>query len=107
MRLRRIQKGGDRPPFFGPRVMGVQLEQAATLPRVPACRPVHPYTSRGTPPGLVEPIIAAGTLPGDLVLDPFAGTGTTCKVAHKLGRRWLGIELNPRYAAMGREIEGR
>ena len=33
------------------------------------------------------------TMPGDLVLDSFLGSGTTCAVAHKMGRRWIGIEL--------------
>ena len=54
------------------------------------------------PPRLVEPCILAGSRPGDLVLDPFAGTGTTGLVALRLGRRFLGIELNPEYADMAR-----
>ena len=37
------------------------------------------------------------------VLDPFFGSGTTGLVAEKLGRRWIGIELNPDYAAMAQE----
>ncbi|MGH8646640.1 MAG: DNA methyltransferase [Gammaproteobacteria bacterium] len=36
----------------------------------------------------------------DVVLDPFLGSGTTAEVAQRLGRRWLGIELNPDYTAM-------
>ncbi|WP_461209944.1 DNA-methyltransferase [Desulfocurvus sp. DL9XJH121] len=40
---------------------------------------------------------------GGVVLDPFAGSGTTCLVASKLGRRYVGIELNPAYAAMAEE----
>ena len=39
----------------------------------------------------------AGSRPGDLVLDPFAGAGTTLYVAKELGRQGLGIELNPAY----------
>jgi len=35
--------------------------------------------------------------PGDLVLDPFAGSGTTCKAAKELGRNFLGFEINPEY----------
>src|SRR5207249_3533344 len=51
------------------------------------------------PEALVRPAIEACSEPGDLVLDPFAGSGTVCAVAAALGRRWLGIELNPEYAA--------
>lgn len=49
------------------------------------------------PPDLIEPCILAGSKPGDVVLDPFFGSGTTGQVAQALGRRWLGIELNPEY----------
>ena len=38
-------------------------------------------------------ILEMSTMPGDLVLDSFLGSGTTCAVAHKMGRRWIGIEL--------------
>ena len=44
-------------------------------------------------------VIKACSNPGDLVLDPFAGSGTTLAVAKKLGRRFLGFELSPEYAA--------
>lgn len=44
---------------------------------------------------LIEPCILAGSRPGDSVLDPFLGRGTTAEVAQRLDRRWLGIELNP------------
>ena len=40
---------------------------------------------------------------GGLVLDPFAGAGTTILVALRLGRRGLGVELNPDYVTMARE----
>lgn len=49
------------------------------------------------PPELPETCIKAGSRPGDLVLDPFAGAGTTLLVAKRLGRRSIGIELNPEY----------
>jgi site-specific DNA-methyltransferase (cytosine-N4-specific) len=49
------------------------------------------------PPALPERCIRAGSRPGDLVLDPFAGSGTTLMVARDLGRDYLGIELNPEY----------
>ena len=42
------------------------------------------------------------TDPGDVVLDPFAGSNTTGAVAERLGRRWLAIEANPAYAESSR-----
>lgn len=58
------------------------------------------------PERLVRPIIRACSNPGDLVLDPFAGSGTTGRVAREEGRRFLGIELNPEYAAMAAQAAG-
>jgi site-specific DNA-methyltransferase (cytosine-N4-specific) len=49
------------------------------------------------PPKLIEPCILAGSRPGDIVFDPFMGSGTTGEVAQRFGRQWLGIELNPEY----------
>ena len=45
------------------------------------------------PERLVERILHIATDPGDLVLDSFLGSGTTAAVAHKMGRRWIGIEM--------------
>ena len=50
------------------------------------------------PEALLNRLLLASTNPGDLVLDPFFGTGTTGAVARRLGRRWLGIERDPAYA---------
>ncbi len=52
------------------------------------------------PPALITPCILAGSRPGDLILDPFAGSGTTGQVALELGRRAVLIELNPNYAKL-------
>lgn len=52
------------------------------------------------PPKLIEPCILAGCPSGGLVLDPFAGSGTTLAVAQQLGRRAIGIELNSEYIAL-------
>ena len=49
------------------------------------------------PPALIEPCILAGSRPGDVVLDPFMGSGTTAQVAAQHGRQYLGCELNPGY----------
>lgn len=45
------------------------------------------------PEGLIQLVLKIATNPGDLVLDSFAGSGTTGAVAHKMGRRWIMIEL--------------
>jgi site-specific DNA-methyltransferase (adenine-specific) len=55
------------------------------------------------PEQLLGRIIKVSSNPGDLVLDPFAGSGTTLVVAKKLARRWLGFELSNNYANQVRE----
>jgi adenine-specific DNA-methyltransferase len=45
------------------------------------------------PERLLERVIHIATNPGDIVLDSFLGSGTTAAVAHKMGRRWIGIEM--------------
>jgi len=50
------------------------------------------------PEALLMRIMAAATKPGDLVVDPFLGSGTSAAVAKRLGRRWIGIERDPAYA---------
>lgn len=47
------------------------------------------------PLALLERIIRASSVPGDLVLDPFCGCGTAVEAAQKLGRRWVGIDVEP------------
>ena len=55
------------------------------------------------PVGLIEKLIACASDPGDLVLDPFLGSGTTAVVAQTLDRAWLGIEINPSYVELARK----
>ena len=52
------------------------------------------------PPELITPCILAGSAEGDIVLDPFSGSGTTGEVALTHGRNYVGVELNPEYAAL-------
>jgi len=58
------------------------------------------------PPALIEPCILAGSRPGDIVLDPFMGSGTTAQVALQHGRQYLGCELNPKYTELQNERIG-
>lgn len=46
---------------------------------------------------------AAMSFPGEVVLDPFVGTGTTCAVAKTMGRRYIGIDINPKYIEIAEE----
>jgi modification methylase len=55
------------------------------------------------PEALLHRVIMAATRPGEIVLDPFFGTGTTGAVAKRLGRRWIGIERDAGYARIAAE----
>lgn len=55
------------------------------------------------PEKLVEPCILAGSRLGDRVLDPFMGSGTVGAVAERLGRRWVGLDLNPAYHKLAKK----
>jgi len=68
--------------------------------------PVKPYSGAHFavyPPELIEPCILAGSRIGDIVLDPFFGSGTTGQVSQNLGRKWIGCELNKNYEALQNE----
>lgn len=75
-------------------------EQSRKCPAcdVPVVEHVAPY-----PVELPAHCIRAGCPRGGIVLDPFMGSGTTAVAAEKLGRRWCGIEIAPRYAALARK----
>ena len=67
--------------------------------------PTRPYAGAhfATFPGdLISPCIKAGAPEGGVVLDPFMGSGTTAYVARTLGRRYLGVELNPKYVNLAK-----
>lgn len=55
------------------------------------------------PPSLIEPCILAGSRTGDVVLDPFNGSGTTGQVALQHGRRYVGVEINSEYVELTRQ----
>jgi DNA modification methylase len=103
----RAPKCGDHRPTDGyaivtektyARVCGANLRTVWTINP----RPFPGAHFATMPPELAERCIKAGSRPGDLVIDPFTGAGTTGAVAVGLGRRFAGTELNPTYAAMAR-----
>jgi modification methylase len=63
-------------------------------------RKLHPTQK---PEALLYRILVACSRPGDVVLDPFFGTGTTGAVAHRLNRHWIGIEREERYVQAARQ----
>jgi site-specific DNA-methyltransferase (adenine-specific) len=79
----------DEDTWYFPRVCGTFKERAG-------------WHGCQMPEQLLGRIIRACSNPGETVLDPFAGSGTTLASAKKLGRRWLGFELSPQYAAQVR-----
>ena len=76
----------DGDTWYFPRVCGTFKERAG-------------WHGCQMPEQLLGRIIRACSNPGDIVLDPFGGSGTTLVVAKKLQRRFLGFELSPEYAA--------
>jgi site-specific DNA-methyltransferase (adenine-specific) len=71
------------------------------FPRVRYRMPEYEEHPSQKPVSLMERIIRAGSNEGDLVVDPFAGTFTTCAVAHRLNRRFVGIDADPQYVGVG------
>ena len=68
--------------------------------RDPKGQKAHPTQK---PEALLHRIVMAASRPGDLVVDPFLGGGTSAAVAKRLRRRWLGFESDPDYAELARE----
>ncbi len=78
-------------------INGTELEDVWTIPAVLMSEKKFGYHPTQKPEALLERIIKACTNKGDLVLDPFSGSGTTCFVAKKLERDYIGIEKNEEY----------
>lgn len=55
------------------------------------------------PEALIKRIISASSNKGNIILDPFVGSGTTCAVADFLDRKWIGVDINPEYIKMSKE----
>ena len=93
---------GDGNPRFHQFEDGVPARNRRTVWTIPT----QPYADAHFatyPPALVEPCIKAGSKPGDTVLDPFCGSGTTGEVAERYERDFIGIELNPEYVELARK----
>ena len=89
------------PRYFFDLEIAKQLNHHRDVIRLP----VEPFNGHPAsfPEALVEPLILTTSRENDLVLDPFAGSGTVCAVAKRHGRQYLGIELNPKYVAFAEQ----
>jgi adenine-specific DNA-methyltransferase len=98
------------------RIVRYQHEQAYVLAKGNPARPYQPipdvlpwnYTGNRLHPTqkpieALLPLIKAFSRPGNTVLDPFCGSGTTCVAARMLGRQYIGIELDPTYAEVAQK----
>lgn len=100
VRTERISYGGRGDPTLWVR-KGSGTRNRRTVWTIPT-QPFPGAHFAVFPPALVEPCVLAGSREDDLVLDPFAGSGTVGVVCRKHSRRFIGIEINPKYAAMAR-----
>jgi len=79
-----------------------QGKQMRNLWDIPATRHITGHTAE-KPATLLKRIVLAGSDEGDLVFDPFMGSGTTAVVADRLGRKFFGCDINPDYVEMALE----
>jgi site-specific DNA-methyltransferase (adenine-specific) len=99
-----------RIPYMAPGLVGPEKAARGKLPTdvwwmtiVPPASAERTGYPTQKPVRLLERILAASSRPGDLVLDPYAGSGTTGVAAARLGRRWLLVDRNPAAVAIARE----
>jgi site-specific DNA-methyltransferase (adenine-specific) len=88
--------GKVRDPWM-PHPLGAKPKDVVDIPTT--CNGMNEKTPHPTqkPEELVRRFVLASSEPGDTVLDPFSGSGTTAVVAEQLGRKWLACDLNPDY----------
>jgi len=93
---------GVRRDRWEPNPLGAKPRDVLELPVI--CNGMAEKTDHPTqkPEALLERLVAASSNPGELIVDPFAGSGTALVVADRLGRRWAGADSDPRYVALAR-----
>jgi len=93
---------GARRDRWEPHPLGAKPRDVLEVPVI--CNGMSEKTPHPTqkPEALVQTLIRASTEPGDLVVDPFAGSGTTAAVAASLGRRFAVADADPRYVGIVR-----
>lgn len=94
---------GVRRDRWEPNPLGAKPRDVIEIPVI--CNGMAEKTPHATqkPEALIERLILASSAPGQLVVDPFVGSGTTAVVAQKLGRRWIAGDADARYVGLTRE----
>ncbi len=89
--------GGKRKDIWTPHPLGAKPRDVLEVPTT--CNGMSEKTPHPTqkPEELLRKLILASSNEGDVVLDPFSGSGTTLVVSEQLNRKWLGCELSPQY----------
>jgi site-specific DNA-methyltransferase (adenine-specific) len=98
--------GGKRRDRWEPNPLGAKPRDVIEVPVL--CNGMTEKTDHATqkPELLIEKLVRASSRAGDLVVDPFVGSGTTAVVAARLGRRWLAGDSDPRYVGLSRSRLG-
>jgi site-specific DNA-methyltransferase (adenine-specific) len=94
---------GVRRDAWEPNPLGAKPRDVFEIPVI--CNGMAEKTAHATqkPEALIEKLILASSVKGQLVVDPFSGSGTTAVVAERLGRRWLAGDADARYVGLARE----
>jgi site-specific DNA-methyltransferase (adenine-specific) len=94
---------GVRRDRWEPNPLGAKPRDVIEVPVI--CNGMVEKTAHATqkPEALIERLVRASSTLGQLVIDPFVGSGTTAVVASRLGRRWLACDTDPRYIGIARE----
>jgi site-specific DNA-methyltransferase (adenine-specific) len=88
---------GRRSYTWSPHPLGAKPRDVIEIPTLTNGMPEKTAHPTQKPLELVRRLVAAATQPGDLVVDPFAGSGTTFVACEALGRRWMGCEREADY----------
>jgi site-specific DNA-methyltransferase (adenine-specific) len=96
-------RGGKRRDRWEPNPLGAKPRDVLEIPVI--CNGMAEKTPHATqkPEALIERLVLASSAPGQLVVDPFSGSGTTAVVAARLGRRWLAGDADARYVGLARD----
>lgn len=90
-------KGDSKDHLWHPHPKGAKPRDVLEIPTT--CNGMHEKTPHPTqkPEELLRKVILASSHPGDIVIDPFLGSGTTTVVAQQLKRKWWGCDISPQY----------